>query len=56
VSSITRYDIGPYSSGMDVIEDGEWTLYDDHISEVKALQEEIALLKSKLNFDWNSIK
>lgn len=54
--SIPRYDIGPYSSSMDMFEDGEWILYDDHISEVKALQEEIALLKSKLNFDWDSIK
>lgn len=35
---------------------GEYVLYEDHISEVKALQEEITLLKSKLNFDWNSIK
>jgi hypothetical protein len=52
--SIQRY----YVDKVDMVEynHGYFVLYEDHISEVKALQEEIALLKSKLNFDWDSIK
>lgn len=59
--SITRYDI--WYDRMEEclqtdVEQGcvDWVHYNDHISEVKALQEEISLLKSKLNFDWDSIK
>ncbi len=59
--SIQRYDIWYNRIGQCLQADveqlcGDWVLYEDHISEVKALQEEISLLKSKLNFDWDSIK
>lgn len=59
MSNITRYDIWHDSwDGLrtDIESDGKWCQYEDHISEVKTLQEEISLLKSKLNFDWDSIK
>lgn len=56
--SIQRYDIySQYNHPQEEISAfGDWVYYNDHISEVKALQEEITLLKSKLNFDWDSIK
>jgi hypothetical protein len=56
--SITRYDIySQYNQPREEItEIGDWVYYKDHISEVKALQEEIALLKAKLNFDWDGVK
>lgn len=56
MSMVTRYTLRSAWGEMDEAEYGEWCQYEDHISEVKALQEEIALLKSKLNFDWDSIK
>lgn len=54
MSNIKRYLIDV--QGEDEHEHGEWVYYEDHFSEVSALQEEIVLLESKLNFDWESIK
>ncbi len=61
MTSITRYDIWYNRIGQCLQADveqlcGDLVRYNEHISEVKTLQEEISLLKSKLNFDWDGIK